>query len=77
MLETTQAFDITVANCLPNGAMILERRKHPNGGYVVLCCWEQSAAKYVTWRVDANGAAFWGHYYMDIAEAAKDYKERL
>jgi hypothetical protein len=77
--ETKEAFDITLANCLPNGAMILERRqsKGASGGFVVLCCWEQSVAKYVTWRVDSLGNAFWGHYHTDITSAAKDYAERL
>lgn len=80
-------FDITLANSLPNGAQILERRLSAinNNTYVVLCCWKRvygnvgqnAGHEYVTWRVDSQGNAFWGHYFRSFEMAAKDYSSRL
>jgi len=74
-------FDITLANTLPNGAVILERRKSKGacGGYTVLCHLPyNNVTPYVTWRVNENdGSACWGHYARTIDEAIADYRERL
>tara|TARA_R110002020_G_scaffold26759_3_gene86558 strand:+ start:200 stop:562 length:363 start_codon:yes stop_codon:yes gene_type:complete len=46
---------------LRNGATVLAR--HPsrrNGGDVVLCQW---GAEFVTWVVNTEGHACWGHYH--------------
>ena len=55
---------------LRNGATIIEQR-----GDVVLAKWR---GEYVTWVVDGEGNAHWGHYHMqDIVSAAEEFNERV
>jgi hypothetical protein len=68
-----QAFDITLANCLPNGAPIL-RRSCSLGRWIVLTVWK---GQYVTWCVDEDGSAYWGHYFQDSFWADVDFAERI
>ena len=54
---------------LHNGASIIAAK---NG--IVLCKWTE---EYVTWAVNENGDAYWGHYFKDDLEAAvRDFIRR-
>lgn len=58
---------------LANGAQVIAL-----AGDVVLAMREggSTSVEYVTWRIDAGGACYWGHYFNDIAAAAADFNER-
>jgi len=51
---------------LKNGALVIER-----SGRVVLAQWKGS--EFVTWNIDSDGNAYWGHYFKDITSAAEDF----
>jgi hypothetical protein len=53
---------------LKNGAIALDERN----GYCI-AKWND---EYVTWAVDKEGNAYWGHYFSDIMEAVRDYMQR-
>lgn len=70
---------IVPGDTLRNGATVIacgEGEPQP-----VLCLWNRGGAEnieYVTWMVDANGDAFWGHYFgrREFRAAAHDYLKR-
>lgn len=70
-----------VGDKLPNGATVLEYKSF-NGpfGYDdvrnVVLAKTDGYMPYVTWRLDAIGNAYWGHYYSNLNEAKKDFQER-
>jgi hypothetical protein len=55
---------------LNNGAEIIEQR-----GEVVLARWN-SPHPFVTWRVDDEGNAYWGHYFKTELEARYSFERR-
>lgn len=58
---------------LRNGARVLQQE-----GDVVLCEWDRgSHVDYVTWRVDQEGNAFWGHYARSLRVAAREFEARV
>lgn len=62
---------IEVGKALPNGALVLAFNNTAN---TILALWH---TEFVTWRVDAQGNAFWGHYFQIDSEGAwEDYKHR-
>lgn len=64
---------------LRNGAKIVGYLAHADTNKrVVFCEWPEndSVLKYVTWRVDEEGNAFWGHYFSDRELAKTDFVER-
>lgn len=58
----------TTCEELKNGAKVLERK-----GDVVLASWGK---EYVTWRVDAELNAYWGHYFREYKDALADFRKR-
>jgi hypothetical protein len=49
-----------------------------DGKRLVLADWwnsDRSQPQYATWRTEDEGNAFFGHYFSDLAEAAKDLIE--
>lgn len=67
-------FDFNTAATLPNGADILDRRT-VGEGQVVLARY-YGAQPFVTWRVDQDGNAYWGHYHRELVDAAQDFRTR-
>jgi hypothetical protein len=63
-------FSLSTVATLPNGATIMERNVSRG---VVLCRRDTVHQPFVTWRVDGDGNAFWGHYFDDETEARQDY----
>jgi len=59
----------TAGDRLENGAKILER-----SGAVVLCSFGR---EFVTWRIDMDGHAYWGHYHKTVSAAVIDYEKRV
>jgi hypothetical protein len=56
-----------------NGAELLKRDEATG---IVLAKFRDS--EYVTWMTDADGIAYWGHYFAgDIVAASADYAERI
>lgn len=54
---------------LKNGATLIEQR-----GDVVLA---KFRGEYVTWKIDAMGGCYWGHYHgQDITKAVAEFNER-
>jgi hypothetical protein len=66
-------FDIVSETHLPNGAEIIAA----NEAKRVVLCWYGGFQPYVTWRVDANGNAFWGHYFQSEIQANQDFLKRI
>ena len=59
---------------LKNGADVLASRK-TRDGWVVLA--KRAVGEFVTWCVDNNGSAFWGHYFgLDYDKACNDFASR-
>lgn len=54
---------------LKNGATVIDQRND-----VVLAKWQDD--QYVTWRVDADLNAYWGHYFDNIEDATADFAKR-
>lgn len=68
----------TVKNPLPNGAEVIAHKQVARALATVVCrLWNNEVTPYVTWAVDENGAAYWGHYFRTYDEALADWKERL
>lgn len=69
---------------LPNGAIVVACRERSSARegpptYFVLAMWlrGRNDCEYVTWVVDSQGEATWGHYFNeDLAAAASDYFDR-
>lgn len=61
---------------LPNGYVLIEKRLASDGQWIALCCNLSAAQRYVTWLVNNDGEAYWGHYTNDVQEAVTDYMER-
>lgn len=38
---------------------------------------DDTVQPFVTWRCDAEGNCYWGHYSASHAEALQDYKKRI
>jgi len=61
---------------LPNGAIVIHtcqpNKSHPEA--VVLA---EYGYDYVTWVIDHDGNAFWGHYFNNFFEAVADLKKRV
>jgi hypothetical protein len=55
---------------LNNGAVVIEQK-----GDVVLARWDRDG-KYVTWKVDNEGNAYWGHYFTALSDAVADFNKR-
>jgi hypothetical protein len=64
-----------IKNPLPNGATVLAFKQRSND-HGVVCARTHGAHEYVTWAVDANSDAYWGHYFKTYDEAIVDWKER-
>jgi len=62
---------------LNNGAEILAYKKRLRGVMVVLAKWNSTGKEeYVTWVVDDNGDAYWGHYFNNEDDALVDWEKR-
>lgn len=66
-------FNLSTANTLPNGAEILER----NVFHRIVYCYWHGAQPYVTWKVDDEGNAFWGHYFANAEDGHKGFLKRV
>lgn len=67
-----------VPDTLTNGAKVLAV-KQLIGGHATVVAEKSpdSVHPFVTWAVDENGDAYWGHYFKTYDEALEDWKERL
>ena len=73
----TEAPLVKTGEVLPNGAMVLAYKYNSMAEvHYVLAVWKDS--EYVTWVLDYEKEAFWGHYFPngDLLGAAKDFTER-
>lgn len=62
---------------LNNGAKVLHQYTVDDASAIVLCKWERGAQReFVTWTIDPNGNAFWGHYWETLEAAINDYEQR-
>jgi hypothetical protein len=70
-------FNYAVGAKLRNGAVILAYRAVDNKR-VVAARWndERTQCPFITWRVDDDGNAFWGHYFDTKNQAMVDFNER-
>ena len=59
---------------LRNGATEYARISGRSGEYVAAEC--GGVMPFATWRVDADGATYWGHYFKTRDEASADLIER-
>lgn len=50
-----------VGSTLKNGALVLQHTVRDDKE-IVLCSWKDGH-EFVTWRLDNEGNAFWGHYF--------------
>lgn len=57
---------------LTNGAVVLRRE-----GEVVLCEQSHGLHRFVTWRTDEFGNAFWGNYHQSRMYAERDFEKRV
>lgn len=65
--------DFAVGSTLNNGATVLQA-KQPQDDIVVLGFIN---GEFVTWKVNGERMAFWGHYFdQNLAAALKDYEAR-
>ncbi len=63
---------------LNNGAEIIEQAAYNNTRYV-LARWdkgEKTAPEWVTWAVDDDMNAYWGHYFPTEEIARQDFLKR-
>jgi hypothetical protein len=70
-------FNPHLANCLPNGAVILDRRQI--GEYWFWLAEYHGPQPYVTWisHTDSPGETFWGHYHTLFLKANDEFRERI
>jgi len=63
-----------VGTTLENGAFVIAQKDD-----VVLAHWARGAKgiEFITWQVDTEGNAYWGHYKDDLSEALNDFKKRI
>ena len=62
---------------LKNGATVIASQQvEPDGRVVLAKTQGESACPYVTWAVDDEGNAYWGHYYIDLMDAFADFTSR-
>ena len=79
-MSTATTFNLSTAQALPNGAHILSRKlvgppTHTDlERWVVLAQWGED---FVTWCSDADGNAYWGHYFSNGSRANHDFDHRL
>jgi hypothetical protein len=69
-------FKVNAPKVLPNGAKVLDYKIYANGNIVALCEFGVGYHPFVTWRLDEEGNAFWGHYFDNAEEAYRDFEER-
>lgn len=66
-----------ISKVLNNGAQIKAFKQMIGRHMVVLAFLEHNViTPWVTWCVDDNGDAYWGHYFKTDEEAFEDWKER-
>jgi hypothetical protein len=66
--------EIAVGATLPNGAKILFCHHHDiSKRWIILAIWPKKGMyEYVTWCAEDNGKSYWGHYFYDDLQRAKD-----
>jgi len=71
-------FNPELANMLPGGAVILDRKLVGNT-WVWLCAMERGYQPYATWLsyIKHPGNATCGHYHGRFVNALKDFHERI
>lgn len=75
MGKKTSPTDIRVFGKLPNGATVLSWRWDDEERHKIVLC--MSSYDFVTWKLAANGEAYWGHYYYtDLKAAMVDFETR-
>ena len=68
-------FNPSLANTLPNGATIIDRREI--GNTWVWLCDNGGYMPYVTWISSCDGDTVWGHYYEHYDNAYEDFCIRI
>ncbi|NIW99064.1 MAG: hypothetical protein GWN13_12630 [Phycisphaerae bacterium] len=58
---------------LNNGARVLSYAQAVCGRFYVAAEWHD---EYVTWAIDEEGNAFWGHYFDEPGDAFNDLQKR-
>lgn len=67
---------IQFGTMLRNGATVIASREKA-GETIVLAHWGRGAHyEYVTWKLDVDGNAYYGHYHSYITSAATDFDAR-
>lgn len=76
-MERTDFKYFTIKNPLPNGATVLAVKQTQYNHATVVCALPHNeVTPYVTWAVDENSDAYWGHYFKTYDEAMEDWRER-
>jgi hypothetical protein len=65
-----------VPTVLNNGAEVFALKGMKGRHWVVLAKTDQGIHPWVTWAVDQNGDAYWGHYFATQPEAYDDWEKR-
>ena len=66
-----------VKNPLPNGAEVLViKQKAYNHAIVLALQTREDRKEYVTWAIDVDSSAYWGHYFKTYEQAYEDFRER-
>jgi hypothetical protein len=60
---------------LKNGATVIESTTI--GKDTIVLAKTSGYHPFVTWRVDAEGNAYWGHYFAHKEEAEEDFIDRV
>lgn len=58
---------------LANGAYVIDQAEGKNGRFILA----KFCGEFVTWVTDGKGNVFSGNYFVDILDAAKNFKKRL
>ncbi len=61
---------------LPTAHTVLKESLN-DAKHVVLVHMPTEVCQFATYRVDSDGACYWGHYTQSLDEALADYNERV
>jgi len=69
------SFKVNAPKTLKNGAKVVDFRIYGSGEIIALCEWH-GYHPFVTWRLDQEGNAYWGHYFETLEAAHADFEGR-
>lgn len=70
---------MNIGDVMKNGATVVDVDTSTGGTDrgIVLATWQRNAQpEFITWWVDKDGDAYWGHYFNSQLEAREDFDTR-